>query len=558
MVRVLSASLLAGGRLSRRGIVPRALLACAVTALSSSATYEVQAAEPERPVETIAPAYTLSIDSDDEDRLSYDAIAPRLAAELVGAVAAPKTRPLRASIVIRYRSGLLTVRAEHKGDRVLERSIRAEGDAAAVQREALLLASNLARDEARELLDELSKGTATEEEAPPAPEPTAGPKSKEEVLPSHPMTAAVFFPLATNAGVPDVRSPFNLGLFYGRVGRSAGFQLTLAGVGYASRGASGMQISSLVNASGGKLDGVQIGGVVNSANEVSGAQIAGAVDVAGGAVSGAQISGVVDVAGGNVSGVQIAGAVDVATGDLSGAQISGVFDYARSVYGAQIAGGMALSGGRTRGPQLSGVGNVSRGGGFGLQLAGGFNLVSDSFEGAQIGTFNLGDEIHGAQIGIINVARRVKGAQIGIINIAEEPTEAVGIINIMRDSIHPILWASNLHYTNVGLKFMSKHVYSTTALTIGTNESKFDGEVGVTTTIGGHVDFGKLDVELEGGYSHIEGVSEQNSATHQRAMVGYNFAKHLRVFAGGGARIPARFDRGSLAVRPEFLAGVQF
>ena len=78
---------------------------------------------------------------------------------------------------------------------------------------------------------------------------------------------------------------------------------------------------------------------------------------------------------------------------------------------------------------------------------------------------------------------------------------------------------------------------------------------------GAHVPIaGGVDLDLETAYSDLDVGSEDegNRALHVRALPGYAFAKHLRIFAGGGVRIPVAFDVGSPAVRPEGVVGVQF
>ena len=456
-----------------------AVLAAAVLATCSAA--RAQGAAPAPPAERTAPEYTLDVDSDAPEVLAYEAVAPRLASDLGGTVTrAGGGRPASTAITIRYRDATrsLSVRAVHVDGRLLEREVRAEGDAAAVQREAVLLAGNLARDEARELIDELEARKAPSPPVPPTevpvPElPEAPPTPRLPLATSPPeertfATFAVLYPLATNAGHPDIRTSFATSLFYGRVGRSDALDLGL-GVTYASRGVDGVQMAMAATFTGGRVKGVQI------------------------------------AVGGNV-----------ARGDVTGAQV-----------------------------------------------ASGANIALSRLTGVQAAVVNTAGEVEGAQVGLVNVARHVKGAQIGVVNVAEEVEgTAIGLVSISRNAIHPLVWTSNLAYTNIGIKFATKYAYTLVAIGFGTLESKLKfADPSFTLAVGGHIPIvAGFDLDLETAYSELqlESPAEANRALHVRALPGWSFAKHLRIFAGGGVRIPAGFDRGSSAARPEGLAGVQF
>ncbi|MFT3696947.1 MAG: hypothetical protein QM831_27645 [Kofleriaceae bacterium] len=154
---------------------------------------------------------------------------------------------------------------------------------------------------------------------------------------------------------------------------------------------------------------ISIGLVAGSSGDVSGAAFSGAVDVAR-SVSGAQVSGAVAVAG-ELTGVQIAGAVTVA--DRSrGSQIAGAVAFANTS-ASQIAGAIAYSG--NAGMQIAGavsVATLSR-----TQISGAVNVTGTS---------------KGLQLAPINIAHRNDGVQIGVINIGGGPdADAFGLINIV-------------------------------------------------------------------------------------------------------------------------------
>jgi hypothetical protein len=439
-----------------------------------------------------APAYTLDVDSDASDVIAFDAIAARLASDLGGNVvragAAPATR---AAITIQYRDEPreLHVRVTHTGGQTLERDVHAEGDAAAIQREAILLAANLARDEARELLDALAKKPQPPTPASPvavvapetvAPTPAPSPDNEERV----PVVLALMHPLATNWDRPKAGTSFAVVMFYGQAGR-----IDVLGFGL---------------------------GVVHATRSQRGAMLAGGATISGGDASGFQGAAGANITVGHVTGMQGSSGFNLATKGLHGAQLTA---------GANVAGGEMI--------------------------------------GVQGAVVNIGETVSGAQLGVVNIARRVKGAQIGIVNIAEDVDGAsIGMVSIARDIIHPVTWTSNLAYTNAGIKFATKYVYTITAIGFGTNETKLRlDRPAFTIALGTHLPIVRgLDVDLETAYSDVdlESPSDANRALHTRALPGWSFAKHLRVFAGGGIRIPVAFDRGSMAVRPEGVVGIQF
>ncbi|MBX3193441.1 MAG: hypothetical protein KF819_41045, partial [Labilithrix sp.] len=88
--------------MSRRGKTAVAIL----SALALGAACEIAHAQPAPPsaAAEAAPAYTLEVDSDAPDVLSFEALAARIGSDLGGAVARPgAAEPSRAAIAIRYR-----------------------------------------------------------------------------------------------------------------------------------------------------------------------------------------------------------------------------------------------------------------------------------------------------------------------------------------------------------------------------------------------------------------------------------------------------------------------
>lgn len=493
--------------MSRRQKVAVAMLSAFALAVAS----DVARAQSTSGAESAAaPPYTLEVDSDAPDAISFESLAGRIGSDLgapvtrSGAVAAS-----RAAISIRYRGGELTVRAVHPGGGVLERTVKPQGDDVAVQREAVLLAGNLARDEAREILAGLEPRLPTRPTTEPAPSPSA-----PAAAPTPPtadegeaiVTAAFFYPWATNVFRPNITSWVDLSLLYGRVGRVRALQLGGV-VTYASRDVTGVQLAGTGAVTRGSLSGVQFGGAASFAGgRVEGTQLAGAASIAAEGVSGLQLAGAVNVALGSVKGAALSGAVNVATHDVTGAQISPV---------------------------------------------------------------NVGDSVEGVQVGLVNVASRVRGVQLGIINVADEVDgAAIGLVSITRDGVHPIVWGSNLHYMNAGVKFATKYFYTITALQMGTLETGVEPQqIGTTVAFGGHIPIGtRFDVELETAIVHAPTDSspfersrrDPNMWSASHVLPGYSFARHFRIFAGGGVRAPITVEVGRAVLRPEVMAGVQF
>lgn len=221
------------------------------------------------------PKLVLEVDSDAPEIISRDAIAERVATELAGATAV--------TITIRYRDAdrSLVVRATRDDGRSVERKVTAEGDAAAVQREAVLLAGNVARDEARELLDALAARPPKPKPEEPKPEtpveePTPEPKKAPPPPPEEIRFAnvGIVYPIATNFGHPAITTYFDLSFGLGLVGKVKGLQLGAAVVG--AREIRGVELSPINYA--GDVEGVQLG-VINVARRVKGAQI-GVINVA--------------------------------------------------------------------------------------------------------------------------------------------------------------------------------------------------------------------------------------------------------------------------------------
>lgn len=239
-----------------------------------------------------------------------------------------------------------------------------------------LLASNLVRDEAAELLAQLTAANA------PAPAPAPESEPEPVAPPPH-----VF---RNNACAPNNLRHVPIGAdFVPMLGTS-----TQQGT-EVERGMS----FNLIGGITGGVRGFELGGVFNiDRYTLCGAQFAGTFNWVGEDASGAQFSAV-NIVGGSMFGAQFS-QVNVVGGDVKGAQL----------------GMVNLSGAFMKGAQL------------GLT-----NIVAANLDGAQLGLANItAGETDGAQIGLFNFsAGKVDGAMVGLVNVAEDADAAIGLVNVI-------------------------------------------------------------------------------------------------------------------------------
>ena len=332
-----------------------------------------------------------------------------------------------------------------------------------------LLAGNVVRDEAQDVLAELPardlprpgaapgigdvppapEAEAPADEGPPVapgagpdgPEPAPAPEDTAPVL--DPSAPALVPPPAETPGehrwlglgfvpvlstdlthVGSVRHFLSLNLLVGVSGGSSG--LSLSGIADIQRGlVAGFQVGGVVTigrrvagtqvagiaAVAGDLDGVQIAGTAAVADRVDGFQVAGIAAVSRSGVD-YQAGGVAAFARGN-AGTQAGGIAAVAGGDAA-LQLGGVAVVARHNAGVQV-GGIAATAGDSANVQVGGVATVARGTA-NIQIAGLVN-VTRRLRGMQLAPINVAREVDGIQIGVINVGGSADGFSFGLINI---------------------------------------------------------------------------------------------------------------------------------------------
>lgn len=261
-----------------------------------------------------------------------------------------------------------------------QRTIELGADRAEWSQLVTLLAGNLVRDEASDLLAD-PPPVVEEVVAPPPPPPIVAPAiilaPPSVVKPER--VSPIGFGLVPGASTDlfdlDRSHWISIGLVAGVSGNVHG--LAMSGAVDVAHGVRGLQLSGAV-AVAGELTGVQIAGAATVTDLSTGAQIAGAVTAA--TRSHVQIAGAVAAA--RRADLQIAGAV--AAADVAHTQVAGAVTFARAS-DLQIAGGVA------------------------------YTQRNDGF-----------------QLAPINIARRNQGVQLGVINIGGGPDgDSFGLINIV-------------------------------------------------------------------------------------------------------------------------------
>jgi len=221
-----------------------------------------------------------------------DALSPNLRT-LVAAGEGADSRARHLFVDIHGTTVTVTYRDEKGQD--MTRTVQAANEDAVLET-ASILADNLVTDQTRTLLI---------------------PKEQKAARPWHPAVVSLVYPIASNWGKPNVRTPFALDALYGRIGEL-----------------DGLQLSGLMGQIGGPVHGAQIAGLVaTSGEDVSGLQMAGIASVAKGGVHGLQMAGITAIAPGGVQGLQLS-PVSVA-GDVQGLQV-GVVNVAGKVKGMQF------------------------------------------------------------------------------------------------------------------------------------------------------------------------------------------------------------------------------
>jgi hypothetical protein len=234
----------------------------------------------------------------------------------------------RLAVDVSIARGELAVRFDGPGRKPMVRVIPMPSGGEAALRTIAWLAGNLVRDQSADLLP--APAPPPPAETPPKPfvpapapvppvAPASVPSLTVQARPAAPrqvyvpMTVSLFFPLASNADEPDVRTHVSVNLFYGRIGTlDRGVQMGITN--QVTGDAGGLQLG-VINDVGGDFHGTQLGTLNRTRGHVFGGQL-GLVNTAGD-VRGTQI-GLVNV-GRNVHGLQL-GLINISD-DIDGVPI---------------------------------------------------------------------------------------------------------------------------------------------------------------------------------------------------------------------------------------------
>lgn len=414
-----------------------------------------------------------------------------------------------------------------------------------------LLSGNLSRDEAAELLAELTAKAApsapaaaatstgeglnaaptAKDESPPTTtwKPTAGetrsPRAKGATPTSRPPLLSTPFPSCNLSLFAPVslysqseRRIFKaeLGLFYSHVGELHGGGLNLF-VLHTERDLRGVSFATFYNRTGGSVSGASGSALLNRRYQLRGFEFAGLLNLGSGDGRGASAAGLANLSG-DFIGLQAAGLSNWANA-FRGVQATGLGNRSQHAVGLQVAGLMNWSG-RFQGAQVAGGANV--GSRFeGLQAAGGVN-VAETISGLQVGVVNVAQEVRGVQLGVVNVAKRVHGTSIGLVSVAGN------------GRVQPVFWLSSAELLNVAAKFSVGPLYTQAGLGFALENQTYTYELG----LGGHIPIHRFFIEPGVHYSEMRSSKhpfdhELIEYGHYRVAVGLDLGQ-VSPFAGGG------------------------
>ena len=267
-------------------------------------------------------------------------------------------------------------------------------------------------------------------------------------------------------------------------------------------------------------------------------------------VYGAQLSGLVTVDHGKVHGVSYAGIATWVEGEVRGAVGAGVYSHVKGTVHGVNAAPVAYAGGLD-----------------GLEAA--VVSVSGDGRGVQLGVANVARDQSGLQLGLVNVGRRLSGVQLGLVNVAEEVDGApVGLVSITRDTDYSAVTYSSLRFpVNAAFKMRNGYVFSELGGGVAFDREVADdsrktniGRFGAI--LGAHIDVGPIFVEPGVGFDSEVPLSESTSNERQgvvryRGTIGWQLLPALGVIAGAELRQEIPEDSGSSRLDWDAFAGVQ-
>lgn len=466
-----------------------------------------------------APTVVVSVDVG-KSGLDPAKIRDEIARELRVTVSSTPVAGAKGKLDVRVDTTNVRMTYETADGRRLERVVQRPKDPSEDLEVIALLAGNLARDEAADLLGELGpkpdadggtaapgdSGTSPPEAAPPKPktepkkapdkpkttaaETPAEPRAKKTALRHEVVNLSLYHPIALHPQSQLYEFNFELGLVYSRVGALSGAGVTVGAL-HVDGMAEGVGVSGFWTSTRGGADGLFASGLfTTSEGRLRGMEGAGLFNHRLGPVKGLQGSGIFNRAD-----------------DVEGLQGTGIVNMARKVDGMQGSGIVNVADGRVRGLQGSTV-----------------NVAKDVI-GVQAGAVNVAQNVQGLSIGLINVAERVDGLSLAPISIlAKNRTQA-------------LVFTDSVAVANVGVKYDTGPMYS--LFTLGAKPgSKEDQKWGGGGAVGVHVlTEGHLFLDMDLLYRYFDedpqGTHEGSHSSVLRGVVGWDFGP-LGVFVGLG------------------------
>jgi len=354
--------------------------------------------------------------------LDRDMLRSRVASELNVVVLIADTTCDLPCLDVTVDAGRATVVYAPKTGASRERTIELGSDAAQWPLVVALLAGNVARDEAADVLAQLPEPTPgidpAPEVGPPPGEATPPPDAAPAIASGEGPGAGTSAPELAPTPPPDDDRPWSLfgigfvpvlgtdSVHVGKIRHLVSLDV-LVGI---SGGSSIVTASGIVDIERGPVAGVQLAGITALAPDVAGVQIGGVVALTK-HLAGIQVGGIASVAE-RADGIQVGGVAAVAR--RADIQVGGVATVSRdSSATLQLAGVAAVAHGNSH-LQAGGVASVSRDAD--LQFAGVVN-VARRLRGVQIAPINVAGRNEGVQIGVINVGGGARSTSFGLINI---------------------------------------------------------------------------------------------------------------------------------------------
>lgn len=505
-------------------------LAFAAGALPAQAADEAPVVADAQPARSAPMAQLFLVVKADAPEFSVAAIAPRLSAELHTTVVPfdSDTPPNEVGVVTitwRPTRAELAVTFHDKARGLISRVVPAPADLEEAIRSAVLLASNVVRDDVSDLLGPEASLAPPPATPPVAPEPQTEVKAPAKPEPGYSaVTVSLVHPLSTNANDPHIRTRLNLNLLMGLVGQ---------------------------------LDGLQFGGLGVVGGDVTGGQLSLLANFAGGSVLGFQAAMVLNVAKQNFTGLQFSFGLGLVGGHLEGVQ--------GALLGNWVARGV-------RGGQAALIFNGTQGDVHGLQVAFGLNHASGTVVGGQLAPVNVAGDVMGLQVGLLNVAKQVKGLQVGLVNVADDVKGVpVGLVSVTKSGgVHPLFWFSTESPFNLAIKFATRYTYSAVVASAGRDQG--NSQVGPGYLLGAHIPVGKIYFETDIGATYLfggdvccvssnVGLADDRFLARWRALLGVQLARRFALFVGAGTTVAVRFKQGfdretTATLLPDLFAGV--